>query len=363
MNDSQAAGPRKSVTRQDVARYAGVSTAVISYVINSGPKRVAPATRERVLEAIRVLGYRPNAAARALKLGSTELLGLIVPDITNPYFAELSRAIEKVADERGYALLLANSAGEVGQERKLLRKLISRQIDGLLLASVEPEPDLSAVSSANIPVALLDRGRGMDGVTAIGVDYRASSREGVRHLIEHGHTDVGLVVGGADFVGTATERERGWLDALTAAGLPEGPVARAEFSRTGGYGGAKRLLNRKQPPTAIFASSDMQAIGVLHALHEEGLQVPTDVAVVSFDGSIESEFSWPPLTTVRQPIAAMAKGALDVLTSSHDQEHGSQQQAEYLSYPTELVIRHSCGCPGQTKAARPAPTGHALDSP
>jgi LacI family transcriptional regulator len=346
VNGFETAGPRKSVTRQDVARYAGVSTAVISYVINSGPKGVAPATRERVLEAIRVLGYRPNAAARALKLGSTELLGLIVPDITNPYFAELSRAIEEVADERGYALLLTNSAGEVGKERKLLRKLISRQIDGLLLASVEPEPDLSAVSAANIPVALLDRGTGMNGVTAFGVDYRASSREGVRHLIEHGHSDIGLVVGGAEFAGTAADREHGWLDALTEAGLPEGPVARGDFSRVGGYDGAKRLMNREHPPTAIFASSDMQAIGVLRALHEAGLDVPGDVAVVSFDGSIECEFSWPPLTAVRQPVAAMAKGALDMLTSRHDQERDGQQTAKYLSYPTQLVTRSSCGCAG-----------------
>lgn len=344
VNGFETEGTRKSVTRQDVARYAGVSTAVISYVINSGPKRVAPATRERVLEAIRVLGYRPNAAARALKLGSTELLGLIVPDITNPYFAELSRAVEEVADERGYALLLTNSAGEVGHERKLLRKLLSRQIDGLLLASVEAQPDLSAVSAANIPVVLLDRGVGMSGVTALGVDYRASSRDGVRHLIEHGHTEIGLVVGGTDFAGTAADRERGWLDALTEAGLPEGPVARADFSRTGGYDGAKRLLNRKHPPTAIFASSDMQAIGVLRALHEAGLDVPRDIAVVSFDGSVESEFSWPPLTAVRQPVTAIAKGALDVLTSRLDREPGEQQHAEYLSYPTQLLIRRSCGC-------------------
>lgn len=310
----------------------------------SGP--TCPSFRERVLEAIRVLGYRSNAAARALKLGSTELLGLIVPDITNPYFADLSRAIEEVADERGYALLLTNSAGEVGQERKLLRKLISRQIDGLLLVSTEQEPDLSAVTAANIPVALLDRGRGMRGVTALGVDYRSSSREGVRHLIEHGHTDIGLVVGAADFAGTAGDRERGWLDALTEAGLPEGPVARADFSRAGGYDGAKRLLNRRHPPTAIFASSDMQAIGVLRALHEAGLDVPGDVAVVSFDGSIESEFSWPPLTAVRQPVAAMAKGALDVLTSRRDEEHDGQQHAKYLSFQTQLITRRSCGCPG-----------------
>ena len=330
--------PRKRVTRQDVARYAGVSTAVISYVINSGPRPVAPATEERVLDAIRLLGYQPNAAARALKLGSTELLGLVLPDSTNPYFAELARAIEEAADEKGYALLLTNSAGNQARERNLVRKLISRQVDGLILTSMEADPDLSSLLTANIPVVLLDRGKGAEGVVTVGVDYRVSSKAGVQHLVEHGHTNIGLVMGGA-LVGTAIDRELGWLDALREANLPEGPVAHVEFSRAGGYEGAKRLLNRPDRPTAIFASSDMQAIGVLRALHEDGLDVPGDVAVISFDGSIECEFSWPPLTAVRQPIQQMAAAAVNAVTSTDASRHSG-----YLRYPTELDIRSSCGC-------------------
>lgn len=334
MEDSQ----RRRVTRQDVARYAGVSNAVISYVINSGPRNVAPATREKVLEAIRVLDYRPNAAARALKLGSTELLGLVVPDATNPYFAELARAVEQAADEKGYALLLTSSALDTDRERKLLKKLISRQVDGLLLASMESNPDLSAVSAANIPVVLLDRSEASDGIVAVGVNYRAASRMGVQHLIGHGHTNIGLVVGN-DNGPTAIAREQGWLDALHEARLSEGPIARAEFSRVGGLEAGKRLLNRDKPPTAVFVSSDMQAVGVLRALHEAGARIPEDVAVVSFDGTIETEFSWPPLTAVRQPTELMAGGAIKALV-----DPASQRPGDFLTFPTQLVTKTSCGC-------------------
>lgn len=328
----------KQVTRQDVARYAGVSTTVISYVLNSGPKRVAPATQQRVLEAIQLLGYRPNAAARALKLGSTELFGLVIPDTTNPYFAELSRAIEEAADAKGYALLVTNSAGTQAQERKLLQKLASRQVDGILLVSMESDPDPSIFAAANVPVVLLDRAVGTEGLVTVGVDYRSGSRMGVQHLIGHGHTNIGLVVGGGSS-GSAADREHGWLDALAGAGLDEGPVAHVDFSRAGGYEGGKRLLNRARPPTAIFASSDMQAIGVLRAVHEAGIRVPEDMAVMTFDGSIESEFSWPPLTAVRQPIQQMAEAAIDALVGKTQSE-----PSRYLCFPTELIVRASCGC-------------------
>jgi LacI family transcriptional regulator len=338
VKDQERVDSRRPVTRQDVARYAGVSTAVVSYVVNSGPKAVAPATRAKVLDAIRLLDYRPNAAARALKLGSTQLLGLVVPDSTNPYFAELSRAIEEAADAKGLAVLLTNSAGAALQEGRLLQKLISRQIDGLLLASVGAVPDLSRVAAANIPVVLLDRDEGVSGLVAVGTDYRAGSQAGVRHLIEHGHTDIGLVVG-RDTGGTIAAREAGWLGALAEAGLAEGPIAHVGFSREGGYEAGKRLLNRERPPTAIFASSDMQAIGVLRAIHESDWTVPDDIAVISFDGSIESEFRWPPLTTIRQPVHEMARAAIDALTRDR-----SDFRDEYLSYPTELIIRASCGC-------------------
>jgi LacI family transcriptional regulator len=331
---------RTPATRKDVAERAGVSTAVVSYVINSGPRPVAPKTRQRVLDAIQVLGYRPNAAARALKLRSTEMIGLVTPDNSNPLFAELSRAIEEAAYELGYALLLTNSGGKPALEKKQLGNLAARQVDGLLLVSENPNPDLTELFDASVPVILMNRADGIDGVSSIGVDFRGAARAGVDHLIGHGHTSIGLVVG-LDGIGSSREREEGWREALRSAGLPEGPIARTEFTREGGYEAGKRLLTSANAPSAVFASSDMQAVGVLRAIHEAGLAVPGDVAVVSFDGSPESEFTWPPLTVVQQPVRSMARDAVAALTAKP-----RQAPAHHVTYQAQLVIRASCGCPG-----------------
>ncbi|MDQ6754511.1 MAG: LacI family transcriptional regulator [Actinomycetota bacterium] len=330
--------PRSIVTRKDVARYAGVSTAVVSYVVNSGPKNVAPATAARVLEAIRVLGYRPNAAARALKLGSSEMLGLIIPENSNPLFAQLAHSVEEAADRLGYALLMANSDGSLTKERRHLRNFLSRQVTAVLLASVVFEPDLSDVISADIPVVLLNQGQPAPGFAGVGVDLRQGARDAVRHLIWHGHRNIGLVMG-TNVANEADGRELGWLDALAAEGLPEGPIARAPFRRGGGYLAGKRLLAGAERPTAVFVSSDIQAVGVLRAFHEGGLRIPEDIAVVSFDGSPEAEYTWPALTTVQQPLTAMAAAAVEAVTGGVRTE-----QPPHRIFPTELIIRRSCGC-------------------
>jgi LacI family transcriptional regulator len=168
-------------------------------------------------------------------------------------------------------------------------------------------------------------------VSSVRPAYREGARTGVEHLISHGHRVIGLVIGGAGH----PERELGWRDALAAAGLQEGPIARTTFSREGGYRAAQTLLEAE--PTAIFASSDLQAIGVLRALHEAGLKVPDDIAVVAFDGTPETEYTWPPLTVVRQPVELVAREAVRRLIDGED-------SMEALTVPTELILRRSCGC-------------------
>jgi LacI family transcriptional regulator len=331
--------PRGPVTRKDVARYAGVSTAVVSYVVNGGPKKVAPATEAKVQDAIRVLGYRPNAAARALKLGSSETLGLVIPDNSNPFFSLLSHAVEDAAAERGYALVLTNSDGSVAKERRHIRNLAARQVDGVVLASVLFEPDLIDLDASEIPAVLLNHGDEAPGFNSVGVNLAAGARMAVEHLIGHGHTTIGLAMGtntANDFDG----REQGWLQALADAGLPEGPIVRGPFTRPGGYAAGQRLLASANRPTAIFASSDMQAIGILRAIHEAGVAVPGEIAVASFDGSNESEYSWPALTTVEQPVRAMAEAAVNALVGD---DRGKPPR--HRIFPTKLLVRQSCGCP------------------
>jgi LacI family transcriptional regulator len=338
MKSPAAPAPRSQVTRKDVARYAGVSTAVVSYVVNGGPKKVAPGTEAKVHDAIRILGYRPNAAARALKLGSSETIGLVIPDNSNPFFSLLGHAVEEAAAELGYALLLTNSDGNLAKERRHIRNLAARQVDGVLLASVLFEPDLTELESAEIPSVLLNHGGESPGFNSVGVGLAAGARTAVEHLISHGHTNIGLAMG-TNVSNEVDGRELGWLQALEAAGLPEGPIARSEFTRPGGYKAGRRLLAGANRPTAIFASSDMQAIGLLRAIHEAGLTVPGDIALASFDGSVEAEYSWPPLTTVEQPVQAMAEAAVAALIGARRGE-----KPEHRIFPTELRIRQSCGC-------------------
>ncbi|TCC42981.1 LacI family DNA-binding transcriptional regulator [Kribbella sindirgiensis] len=320
--------PKDPVTRNDVAEYAGVSTAVVSYVVNEGPRKVAPETRARVLDAIRTLGYRPNATARALRMGTTRTFGLITPDGGNPLFAGLAKAIDREAAARGYVVLQTSADGDPVTERAKIAELLTRQVSGLLLVAPTADPSLDDVE---VPVIAINRV--LPTVSSVRPAYREGARIGVEHLISHGHRTIGLVIGGAGH----PERELGWRDALAAAGLAPGPVAHATFSRAGGRAAGRELLASSDRPTAIFASSDLQAVGVLSALHEAGVRVPDDVAVVAFDGTPETEYSWPPLTVVRQPLERMAEAAVGRLIDG-------AQAVEAFTFPTELILRRSCGC-------------------
>lgn len=326
--------PSGRVTRADVARLAGVSTAVVSYVLNDGPGPVATATRERVLKAVSALGYRPNATARALATGSTRLLGLVVPDISNPFFAEFALSIESHAKAKGYGLLLANSEDDEAIERQQVANLVNRGADGILLASVLPKPDLPKAGSTRY--ILLNSLAPRNGVISIGPDAMTGARTATDHLIAHGHTSVALIIGHSN-TAIVEAREAGWLQSLGSHNLGPGPIGRDEFTRQGGYRAAKRIFNTPAHPTAVFVSSDLQAIGALSALSELGLRVPDDVAVISFDGTAESEFSAPPLTTIRQPVTAMAERVIDLITAP------TEPPIDHESYPVELILRKSCG--------------------
>ncbi|MFT4297355.1 MAG: LacI family DNA-binding transcriptional regulator [Micropruina sp.] len=325
------------ITRADVARLAGVSSAVVSYVINDGPRPVAAATAERVRQAIEVLGYRPNSSARALRRGVGDTIGLVLPDSSNPFFAELALEIQRLAAASGRAVLLASTTGNQRHENRVIEGLLSRQVEGLIVRSDAAHRDPFTTIRADVPAVLLDTMAPIPGRRSVGADLRAGADLLVEHLIaEHGLTRVGLIMG-EDQSGLADPRELGWRDAQRRHGLPEGPIARGVFSRPGGYAAMQRMLATGKPPQAIFASSDVQAIGVLRALHEAGVRVPEDIALVSFDGTVEVEYSWPPLTAAQQPVAQIAREAFRMITDPGPDD-------VYRLIPTELVIRRSCGC-------------------
>ena len=346
MTKRKNSSPDGAVTRADVARYAGVSTAVVSYVMNGGPRNVAPDTAARVREAIALLDYRPNVHAQALRRGTTEMIGLVLSDPTNPFFVEFVAAITEAAFEYGRAVVIASARVRPDTEMTLIDDLVRRQVDGLIVASIFGRPDFALRQSArSTPIVFIDAPGEVPGHASIGTDSIRGAALAVEHLaLVHHHKMVGLVVGGMDSP-SGDPREQGWQQALRAAELPDGPIARVDWSREGGYQGGHRLLSSSSPPTAIFASSDLQAVGLLRAAHERGLRVPEDLAVIGFDGTKESEFSWPPLTVVAQPIQQMAATAIQLVLDE-------QRPQGYTPFVGELVVRQSCGCVPEQQAGK-----------
>lgn len=341
-----------AVTRADVARRAGVSPAVVSYVLNPGTRPVATGTRQRVEDAVRDLGYRPDPVARALRGQRTRSVGLLVPDEGNPFFDELAREIEDVAFSEDYVLLIGNAMGQQSREAAYLRTFTDRRVDGIIMISVQSHPQLDIPSAAGVPIVVMDRVAARPGVSTVVADHSGGAALATTHLIEHGHTRVGCVTGPRSVL-SAEQRRDGWARAMQDAGLriESGLVSEHPFTLSGGFDAATTLLGGTHRPTALFVSTDVQALGALSACHRLGLQVPGDVAIICFDGTTSASFSVPPLTTVTQPLQVIAKRAMRHLL-------------DYIANPTtpekhdvigvDLTTRESCGCVFPPRA-RPTP--------
>lgn len=336
------------ITQEEVAREAGTSTAVVSYVVNNGPRKVSEATRKRVLDAVERLGYRPNAVARSLRSASSTTIGLIAADITNPYCGEVAQAVETSALEHGHSLLLGNAMQNDERQAKHLRTFIEQQVKGIIFvgSSVTNEAFLPATVAAlkgnKTPLVFLDRSASQFSGTSIVVDNRGGAFAATTHLLEHGYTDVASFSGPLG-LSAVRERQEGWEGALIARGIdPNGQLNfQSSFDRYDAFRVAKMLLATQKRPRAMFVHSDEQAIGILHAAAEARLRVPEDVALVSFDGIREAGIISPGLTTVQQPIARAGSLAVDLLLRA---KPGEPIERESEMLPVELIIRHSCGC-------------------
>lgn len=324
--------PRNGATQADVARLAGVSTAVVSYTLGGSPKPVAEATRLRVLEAARKLDYRPNASARALSLGRADLIGLIVPTVEQPYFAHLTLAVERAAREAGLALIVANSlpASDTGA---IVRELAGRQLRGLVLASVADSDTARAVTASGTPTVVINLPKPIEGTVALGPDFHDGAFAAVRHLIDvHGHRRIAHAGGDVRF----DERARGWAAAMEHSDLDAAVRIECDYSLAGGHEAMRRVLEEHPEVTAVFFASDQMAAGALAALYEAGRRVPEDMAVFAFDGSPESQFTTPPLSTVDVPLDRIARDAVARLQDP--------SLADVPAYRTSLRLRRSCGC-------------------
>lgn len=334
----------KRVTRADVAQSAGTSAAVVSYVLNDGPRPVAEATRLRVLAAVESTGYRPDGIARALASGDSRTLGLVLPDLSNPFFTALGHALEVAASKVGLVFLLGDSAENPEQQSALIQRFLSHRVDGLVIVGVDEAIDLAPARSAGVPVVLLDRTLVDPEVSTVAIDNQAAARAATEHLIEHGRSRIALVSGPGELA-TAEARARGWEEAMRAGNLSadERWVHRTGFDRRGGYRAGLELFSDAKGLDAVFVASEQQAIGLLRAAHETGTRIPDDVAVVAFDGTEASEYCVPSLTTISQPFEELATHALELVRIP-------RERARNIVCDFELVRRTSCGCDA-------APTG------
>lgn len=306
-----------------MARRAGVSTAVVSYVLNDGPRPVSARTRERVLAAIDELGYRRDGVARALAAGRSGTLGLLVPDIVSPYFSRIAQEVTEQASAQGYKVLIGTSRWSLETEHEQLRAFTENRVEGIVLMSVAPERDLSSLDGLGSRVAVVDRpSYARDGAAAV-----------TCHLAEHGRRRIAFISG--DTSHTASRRRlEGWAAELEARGIA-GEHLEAGGLEAGGYAAAARLADAD----AVVVEQDAQAMGVLRRLDDMGSQVPSDVAVASMDSTSIGAYTVPSLTSLEQPSSDIASEAVRAVL---DDAAPALQLLAHEGF--ELVRRESCGC-------------------
>jgi LacI family transcriptional regulator len=332
------AGP----TIRDVATHAGTSTAVVSYVLNNGPRPVAATTRARVLAAVAELGYRPNTLARALRANRTSTLGLIVPDLAKPFFAELTRAIQDAAFARGHRLLVGSTHLDTNREQEQLQALLDARVDALLLVPAhDPTPAITQLRRAAIPHVLIHRTH--PNAVCITGDDTDAGRQAATHLLEHGHHHIALL--GAD-TDTGTDpvslRTQGATTALAEHHPPVPPPTLLTSPypnlRDNAYRTTRTLLTTNPHITAICATTDEHALGALRAATETGRRIGHDLALVSIDGTETTAYLNPALTTVTTPFHTLAADAIHTALQFTDATPAIRK------HPLTLTIRHSCGC-------------------
>jgi LacI family transcriptional regulator len=297
-----------------------------------------------VRKAIAEVGYRPDAIARSLKTRTTETLGLIISDISNPFFTALIRGIEDVANAAGYTLVLCNTDERLEKEQAYVELLRSRRVDGLIMAPVGGAADYARLTATgNAPVVFIDR-RVPARADVVVTDNVRGAYQVTRHLLDLGHRRIG-VIAGLPRISTSEERLAGYHQALAEAGVtPDPGLLKVGYSRLeGGHEAALELLARGRRPTAIFATNNLMAIGLMRAVAERGLRCPEDISVACFD-----DFEWasvfhPRLTTVAQPTYEMGKRATELLLARLAGNGGEGRQEVVLS-PT-LIVRDSCAPP------------------
>ena len=332
----------KSHTMHDVARLADVSIATVSAVINNKSGVSAKLTAQ-VKEAMAALDYHPDLVARSLKVGRTNVIGMVVPDVTNQFYTEAMRGVEDEARANNYSIMLCNTNEDLAQEQKLLGMLFSQRVDGVLLASSDPAAAYDRLTRRRFPIVFIDRIPPGCGARAVTIDNVSAAYEAINHLIALGHKKI-AIISGKPRLSTGADRIEGYRRVMQEAHLPirEEYFQRGDFSLESGYQSGLKLMSLPDPPTAIFSSNNKMTLGLMRSLAEKNIPCPEKVSVVSFD-----DFEWtanfsPSLTSIAQPTYEIGRKAMKMLLgligTPENELNGNE---EILVLPAELRLRDS----------------------
>jgi LacI family transcriptional regulator len=329
-------------TINDVARLAGVSITTVSHVINN-TRFVSDELKERVVTAMHELDYRPNTLAQGLRKGTTKTIGLIIPDNSNLFFAEIARSIEDVGYENGYSVILCNTDNNLEKQRRYTEVLVSKQVDGIILISAgESAEDLEETQVAGIPVVVADREIEQTMVDVVLVDNEKGGYLATKYLLELGHRRISCIAG-PSLLTPSAQRVQGYQRALQEANIApnSGYLATGDFGMESGESAIRKLLDTQPRTTAVFVCNDMMAVGAMRGAREFGLRVPEDLSIIGFDNILLARATTPPLTTVAQPKSTLARVTTELLIKRIHAANDNGERRQIVLAP-ELVIRESC---------------------
>lgn len=326
-----------AVTLKDIAKVAGVSYATVSRALSNHPD-VSPETRERIKKIAKEMNYVPDPSARGLKGKNTNMIGLVVPDISNPFFSELALGVESFANEHGYCVFLCNTNWDYEREKTYVDILKAKRVDGVIISSVIE--NATHHKKLSLPLVYITEGPRSDDIYYVGIDNKAGAVLGVEYLIKLGHKDI-VYIGGSEKTSTNRERFEGYKETMQRHGYTVKANLRTSnsFSQESGYKAAMEMLIKSEIPTAVFAVNDIVALGVIQAIEEFGLKVPEDISVVGFDDIAFSSMHRIKLTTVSQPKFEMGRQSAELLINLINQENIGQKIN--IIQPS-LIIRDTC---------------------
>ncbi len=329
-----------NTTIYDVAREAGVSMATVSRVVNGNPN-VKPTTRKKVLDAIEKLGYRPNAVARGLASKRTTTVGVIIPDISSIFFAELARGIEDIATMYKYNIILCNSDQNKDKEIHLINTLLEKQVDGMIFMGGEiTEDHVEQFKRSPVPIVLSATVDQKKEFPSVNINYQQAAYDAVNFLIESGHTKIGMLTGPLEDPVNGYQKYSGYRKALEDATISycEDYVVLGDYTYDSGIEAMEKFLKIADRPTAIFAGTDEMALGIIHGAQDQGLNVPLDIEVIGFDNTRLAAMVRPTLTSVVQPMYDIGAVSMRLLTKYMNKEEVSEQ---VVLLPHRIEFRNS----------------------